>query len=56
MDYSWRRNCCSKNELIFTNFSLSLLVCELQFNIKKALETAGFKNVNLDWCQLRCWE
>ena len=24
--------------------------------IKNALETAGFKNVNLDWCQLRCWE
>lgn len=25
-------------------------------DIKKALELAGFKNVNSDWCQLNCWE
>lgn len=24
--------------------------------IKKALEAAGFRNVNSDWCQLHCWE
>lgn len=25
-------------------------------DIKKALEAAGFRNVNIDWCQLHCWE